>query len=79
MYILDSHRSPSSDCDAVQSIARPEIIEPSDDFECFFEHDFGDFNRIREGNSASVISNKKSINSTDGFEVSSPGDIGDIG
>ena len=54
-----------------------EIVELSNDFECFFEGDFVDFDRILEERSIGGIGDVKQEISklTSGFEVSSPGDI----
>ena len=77
IYILDPHRSPYGDCEAVQRMAPLEIVELSNDFECFFEGDFVDFDRILEERSIGGIGDVKQEISklTSGFEVSSPGDI----
>ena len=80
IYTLDSHRSPYGDSEAVQSMAPLQMVELSNDFECFFESDFVDFDCFLEESSIGGIGDveQEISNLTSGFEVSSPGDIDDI-
>ena len=79
IYILDSHRSPYGDSEAVQSMAPLENVELSNDFECFFEGDFADFQRILEESAIGRIGDVEQEISklASGFEVISLGDIDD--
>ena len=78
--MLDSHRSPNGDSEAVQSMAPLDIVELSNDFECFFEGDFVDFKRFLEVSSIGGIGDVEQEISklTSGFEVTSHGSIDDI-